>query len=133
MMYIESEGLIMITKFTCHICKQDKEHESDMTTGYGLDEHDNKICYACCGKQAEQRMRDSGRAALYLTENGQLVKSYTVSNWPGTLKIPCFRWSKGRHNIAGVRYDVWFRFDNQLWHGVTYGNNTQICHCKRLK
>jgi hypothetical protein len=19
------------------------------------------------------------------------------------------------------------------WHGVTYGDNTQICHCKRVK
>jgi hypothetical protein len=40
----------------------------------------------------------------------------------------------GRHNIAGVRYDVWFRGpDGHVWWGVQYGDMTQICHCKRTK
>jgi hypothetical protein len=53
--------------------------------------------------------------------------------WPGTLKIRCGV-RTGRHNIAGKRYDVWFVGpDGKNWHGVTYGDNTQICRVRRLK
>ena len=71
-------------------------------------------------------MTEHGRIMLYLS-NGE------VMNWPGTLRFPAHV-RKGRHNIAGSRYDVWFAGpDGFQWHGVQYGDNTQICHCKRTK
>jgi hypothetical protein len=71
-------------------------------------------------------MAQRGRIALYYTGD-------EVINWPGTLRIPVDYSSAGRHNIAGTRTDVWFRFGGAEWHGVTYGEMTQIVHCKRKK
>lgn len=54
-------------------------------------------------------------------------------NWPGSLEFRC--WTRtGNHNIARTRYDVWFYGpDGYIWYGVTYGEDTQLCHCKRTK
>jgi hypothetical protein len=72
-------------------------------------------------------MKDEGRITLYLTDDGR------VTNWPNSLSFKGHV-SKGRHNIAGTRYDVWFTGpDGHRWHGTQYGDNTQICHCKRTK
>ena len=98
------------------------------TTGYGLNPIDGKrSCYKCCAAIDATYMKEKGRIALYLTESG-------VTNWPGSLSFPVLARTKGGHNIAQSRYDVWFRGpDNFIWHGVQYGENTQICHCRRTK
>lgn len=72
-------------------------------------------------------MDKHGKTTLYLS-NGE------VTNWPGTLRFPLWSSKRGRHNIAGTRKDVWFKDGSgNMWHGVQYGEFTQICHCKRLK
>ena len=95
-------------------------------TGYGVNREGEKICFACCGEQDKQAMREDGKATLYLSNN-------EITNWPGTLRLRADYVRTGRHNIAGKRYDVWFHFENQQWHGVQYGDNTNILHCKKLK
>lgn len=70
-----------------------------------------------------------GRIALYLIKREM---KYFITNWPGTLEFPALQVRSGRHNIAGTRIDVWFFVGKQQWHGVQYGEWTQICHCKRL-
>ena len=99
-----------------------------LTTGYGI-VHGKRLCFDCCADHERAEMSKTGRGMLYLSTSGG---TGTVSNWPGTLKVPCGV-RRGRHNIAGTRYDVWFKLDGRDWHGVQYGENTQICHCKRLK
>ena len=97
---------------------------------------DDKVCFACCGKRDETDMLERGKATMYLSLKqlpGDNFKSWQVSNWPGTLAITVSMRREGRHNIAGKRYDVWFRFHGRKWHGTQYGDNTQICHVKRLK
>ena len=110
-----------------HVASEHGEH----TTGYGTDEKGYRYCWECCAKRDQQQMKDDGRITLYLTnpDSGQSV----LTNWPGSLAIYPYRLSKGRHNIARVRYDVWFSFEGTQWHGVQYGDNTQLCHCKRVK
>lgn len=130
-----------IHKFTCSKCNQQKTHESDTTTGYGVDKSGNKICFQCCAEDDKKHMEQNNRITLYLTcepahkiksEHGRNRVGY-VSNWPGTLKIPCTT-TVGRHNIAGVRYDCWFTdHSGNKWHGVQYGDNTQLVHCRKLK
>jgi hypothetical protein len=72
-------------------------------------------------------MKRTGIIVLYLIKNA-------VTNWPGTLSFNVFEIKESRHNIAGVRRDVWFKDNSQLtWHGVQIGNFSQLCHCKRLK
>jgi hypothetical protein len=90
-----------------------------------------RVCYECCATRDKETMRSTGKATLYLTYNDGARRGY-VKNWPGTL---CFlgQVSKSRHNISRTRYDVWFMFEGRVWHGVQYGENTQICHCKRTK
>lgn len=118
--------------FHCAACGQDKPVHKDGGTGYGYNDKEETICYACCGERDKADMQANGKATLYLTmEQG---KPAMVSNWPGTLKIEPHHIRVGRHNIAGKRYDAWFTGpDGNPWHGVTYGDNTQICHCKRIK
>lgn len=121
----------MRTEFTCSVCKETKIHEEEHTTGYGLDKDNNKICFACCGIKDAEEMDKTGKATLYLTKGSDSI--WYVSNWPGTLKIRVQYQRKGHHNIAGNRYDVWFTFNDSTWHGVQYGEMTQICHCRRTK
>jgi hypothetical protein len=104
-------------------------------TGYGQDKHGKRYCYACCAERDKRSMRETGRAVLYLTTKPDLGGDYgnaEITNWPGSLKLTG-RYHKGSHNIARTRYDVWFKFEGQNWWGVTYGEDTQICHCKRVK
>ena len=98
------------------------------TTGYGEDDKGGKVCYQCCAEQDKAYMRRHGRITLYLVKYGN--GKYEVVNWPGTLRIKAGV-KAGNHNIAGSRYDVWFSFECMTWHGVCYGENTQLCHCKR--
>jgi hypothetical protein len=101
------------------------EHES-FTTGYGTDKNGKTYCYDCCAKSDMEVMRKYKAIDLYLS--GEYV-----TNWPGSLKIKVGYQRKGKHNIAGSRVDVWFTFEGTQWHGVQYGEWTQICHCKQIK
>lgn len=127
------------TTFHCARCGQDKPILPIGGTGYG--ERDGaKVCYACCGELDRAEMIETGRATLYLAKvdfsplsMGCDRSGHRVSNWPGTLAFFCHV-RKSRHNMAGNRYDVWFRGpDGKQWHGVQYGDNTQICRCRRTK
>lgn len=117
----------------CSRCGKEIVAPNDFTTGYGKDKDGNIFCFQCCGDMdAEQlaSLKPGEKMMLYLTHNHGM--DGCVSNWPGTLKIKCHA-RTGRHNFAGVRYDVWFTFAGHDYHGVTYGDNTQICHVKRIK
>jgi hypothetical protein len=113
-------------RIMCDCGHLESEH-SDITRGYGTDANGKTRCYDCCAEEDKRIMREDGRTYLYLD-----TKNKTVSNWPGSFKAAINYMRTGRHNIAGKRYDVWFSFEGQQWHGVTYGDNTQICHCKRI-
>ena len=125
------------TTFTCSDCKAvklSKAWPDDCTFAYGKDNEGNKVCIECCGVRDKADMIETGKATLYLTMDKD--GSNFITNWPGTLKIvlPSGAIRKGRHNIARTRYDVWFYGpDQKPWHGVQYGENTQIIHCKRIK
>lgn len=132
----------MLTKFngTCDTCGRPM-HNAGCSTGYGRDDLGRRHCFTCCGETDTAVMRDRGKATLYLvTEGAQSIArnhaprhfSARITNWPGTLDIPC-QVKTGRHNIAGKRYDAWFTGpDGRQWHGVQYGDNTQIIRCKRV-
>ncbi len=126
-------------------CGHEPSEHSDCTTGYGTDAQGKRHCYECCANNDIDAMIRDGRATLYLTggigvtSDGKRevsAKKYpgTISNWPGSLKFNLFHIRLGYHNIVRWRYDVWFNGpDGFKWHGVTYGDNTQLCHCKRTK
>lgn len=132
----------------CEVCKQ--AFPSIGASGYGIRAADGKkVCYICCADDDLAAMKANGRITLYLeevkTDNLRTIGynrgrrylnhgCYQVSNWPGTLKFRPHQVMQGRHNIAGRRYDVWFKDgDNNLWWGVQYGDSTMILHCKRIK
>ena len=128
--------------FTCTVCKKPIEVKTGTgSTGYGLDRRNRKVCYPCCGERDKADMRATGRATLYLTKKDKelhvtpglsgKVPVWTLTNWPGSLEIEPYNIRFGRHNIAGHRYDVWFKFEGQKWHGVRYGDMTELCHCRR--
>ena len=95
--------------------------------GHGTDSEGKTYCYTCCGERDKAGMIRTGRATLYLTPTA-------ITNWPNSLRFNYGEVRVGRHNMAGKRYDVWFRGpDGADWHGVQYGDNTQLLHCRRLK
>ena len=118
--------------FVCVDCGEEKIHVDSLTTGYGIDKQGRKVCYSCCGNRDSVDMSATGRAVLYLTEKGP--EGTVVSNWPGTLKFRVRYKRVGSHNLAGRRVDVWFTdSDGREWHGINYGHNSQLCHCRRLR
>lgn len=134
------------TTFYCDYCNKEKSHISDFTAGYATDKDNKKICFDCCAIEDKKYMIENGNSKalpLYLfpAKNppkklcpGETYGIWEVSNWPGTLCFKCGAPKKSRHNIAGSRYDVWFDGpDGFIWHGVNYGKNNQIVHCKRTK
>ena len=112
---------------------------SDFTTGYGKDNEGHVFCFECCGKQDKERMERGEAISLYLTLQpislGAKISGppYKLTNWPNTLSIPIYGVRKGKHNIARTRYDFWFSFAGHSWHGVRYGENTQIAHCRPVR
>ena len=132
----------MAREFTCVDCGKTKPVTKPGATGYVIRATDNnlnklagKICFACCAINDWQVMQAKGHSKnlpLYLSSNNN--GRWEVSNWPGTLRFKVAEYRQGRHNWAGTRTDVWFidRAGRQ-WHGVQIGENTQVCHCKRLK
>lgn len=121
---------------TCHeeilpIVRND-DGSYPITNGYGYDHEGNKHCYSCCAAQDKAAMIANGKYVLYLCE--QKNKAYRVTNWPNSLSFHVMNVSKSWHNMARVRYDVWFVGpDCHIWHGYQVGDNTQICHVKRTK
>lgn len=123
--------------FYCSQCKKIvtiKHH--DCTTGYASKRNNHKVCFNCCGIVDRQFMIDNGKITLYLTTNNTYNDFYgdaKINNWPSSLSFNG-RYKTGRHNIAQIRYDVWFNGpDGFVWHGVQYGDFTQLVHCKRTK
>lgn len=129
-----------------------------ITSGYGIDNEGNKVCYACCASDDMQYMRDHDRITLYLTipTAQQIAPSIVrevwrhtrrgvstsrtmsregvkITNWPSSLEFTprALQWSV--HNFGLPRYDVWFTFEGAIWHGVKIGNNTDLLHCRKNK
>ena len=98
------------------------------TTGYGQDRKGRKHCFACCADRERASMVETGRAVLYLSVSGREVR-----DWAGQLRFSAMI-KRGAHNIARTRRDAWFTGpDGYVWHGVQYGEWSEIVHCKRTK
>jgi hypothetical protein len=114
-------------------CGHPESPHSEFTRGYGQDANGKKYCYQCCADRDLEQMRKDGKTCLYLTVDPKGENS-KLTNWPGSLAFLPYRIRIGRHNMAGKRYDVWFSGpDSTSWHGVTFGDKTQICHCRKIK
>lgn len=119
-------------------CGHFPSEHSEFTTGYGEDNEGKTFCYQCCADNERAAMIDMGKACLYLVKRQNNDKHDThnwyVTDWPGKLEFKCYYVSKGNHNIARTRTDCWFNGpDGFVWHGMQFGENTQVCHCKRTK
>lgn len=126
-----------LTVFLCSVCGQHIEVDTlnSITTGYGCNDKHEPVCFACCAETDRKYMQEHGRISLYLigTMSSKGV-SHRVCNWPDSLSYPVLHHTTGRHNIAGTRYDVWFKDEvGAYWHGTRYGQNTDVVHCKRVK
>jgi hypothetical protein len=117
-----------ITDTTILDCGHVPSKHSEFTTGYGLDKHNKTFCYDCCAENDKKSMRENGRVTLYLSEGNK-----AVTNWPDSLHIPTTNIRYGKHNIAGTRVDVWFKFEGKYWHGAHYGESSTLVYCKQMK
>lgn len=121
--------------FKCSACKETKPVQTSGGTGFDTVLNTNeKICYDCCGKQDLQEMKDAKPGECFRLYLDAEKHPYVVSNWAGTLIFNCYCSNNGTNNIAKTRIDVWFDNDEiGHWWGVQYGDQTQICHCTKLK
>ena len=110
----------------CFICSNILK-TTGIGAGYARDSKNNKICYECCAKEDKKNLLNLPKKEKYML---YLSGDY-VTNWPGTLKFKV-RPKIGRHNIAGVRRDVWFNIGEKEFHGTQYGNNSEICYIERI-
>lgn len=98
----------------------------------GYNSNHDPFCYDCCAVLDSEQMRDSDRITLYLVKNAE--GKHEVTNWPGTLRYSVASPVIGKHNIARIRRDVSFKdIHDQWWHGTQYGNDSELCYCKKLK
>lgn len=130
--------------FVCAYCSAEKPIKSEGGTGYATLSDGSRICYTCSAKREREDLVKSGRGVLYFTPSRATITGRPIrrdggwgecelTNWTGVLRFSG-GYRVGRHNMAGRRYDAWFNGpDGFEWHGVTYGDNTQICHVRRLK
>lgn len=120
------------TTHTCSQCGETKTY-GGFGAGYATNKAGGKVCFECCAIADRADMIATGKATLYLTISTATNGDAKLTNWPGTLQF-VGRYSVGKHNIARKRYDVAFRGpDSFMWSGTQYGDNTQICHCRRTK
>lgn len=125
----------------CHKC------HNLLNGNYGISIHGKRRkykCYACCVETEKAFMRKNGKTMLYLSQEQKATPiqrlpyrmeadTCKVTDFTGGLSITPTSVKASFHNIAGKRYDAWFIFEGYFWHGVTYGDNTQILHCKKTK
>ena len=93
--------------------------------GYGINKSGNKICYSCCAEEDKKQMNETGQIILYFNQG-------CISNWPGTLRFIATGYNYSKNNWGCQRQDVWFNFNEFVWHGVNLGDN-DILRCKRTK
>lgn len=108
------------------------------STGYAVLPDVGKICYDCSAEVERQFMRDNGHSVLYLTfkEHSGVAQgygSYEITDWPGRLRIPVAMYREGGYSMFGLRFDCWFLFEGEVWHGVKCGENHDTIHVRRTK
>lgn len=118
--------------FHCTDCGQDKPRQTEGGTGYAIyadtADADALVCYACCAIRDRAKLATADRMTLYLTsEDGK----HTISNWPGTLKLPATA-RRFRHPFAREAWCGSFRIDGVRWLFKNIGDS-QIAHCRRAK
>jgi len=140
--------------FKCGQCQRIRQSTDALTTGYGTDAEGRIFCYECAADNDRAEMETRGEITLYLVKRegkrrpegaraytsrvdaaGQRIYTWhEVTNWPGSLSFPVYHLTKGRHNMAGTRYDFCFQdHTGAHWYGTQYGENSQVARCKRRK
>lgn len=148
--------------YNCARCLEEITPPDDQTNmftfPYGTMPGGDKVCYPCCGALDCEHMLQHGKITLYLVKRNEyelgnqdlqdyarltnahiyppvVRTNFYIVNWPNSLSFKVVGGPyRGSHNIARVRYDVWFVGpDLHIWHGVQYGDYTELCHCKRTK
>lgn len=127
--------------YICERCKAENPSQvKPYIANYFTNSTGKKWCYECSNAILIEQLLEDGRGVCWLTcpqtrpGHGLFLSDCKLIH---ALPLP-FRilsaWT-GHHNMAGVRYDVNFTIpgDKYVWHGTTYGNNTEICHLRRTK
>ena len=118
--------------FLCSRCGETKQNNETFTTGYGVDNSGNIVCYECCAKQDVETLENTGKLHGYFTKKDG--KNF-FTNWPASLSIPVFYTRKSWHNFAGRdgRTDFWLTYNGKNYHGVQIGHNNECATIRKTK
>lgn len=113
---------------------------------------DNRmVCVKCCAELEKAYMRTHDKIVLYFqsfqhryqTDYTRKNKIYIIgghgdvmgelTDAMGNKIVDLYYIDRGKHNIAGRRYDFRFMFEGRTWHGTVYGDNSDLAYCRRLK
>lgn len=95
----------------------------------------NQWCAHCIVEDHMQFMRRHKCDLLYLyNEKGGDTPTH-VTDFSCHHKIPLTRMRVSDHNFAGKRgrIDLWFVFEDRVWHGVHVGFNNTHVTCRETK
>lgn len=122
----------MKNEFVCSVCGEQKTHESEISTGYGTNDKGEKVCFACCGEQDKQYLRENGILSGYFVEDD---KGARFTNWPGTFSLPAIYVRKSWHNFAGRngRTDFSVFFEGKEYYGRQIGHFNQCATIRAYK
>ena len=133
---LENFGSLITIKGQPQRCLGDLFHSPehgtfDPTHGHvDVTSDEAKLHNLALGQMKLNTMNENGMALLYLVDGGANGQGMMVQDWSGQLRIKPVRVRKGRHNMARTRWDVWFTYEGQPWHGVNIGDN-QILRCRK--
>ena len=125
-------------------------------TGYAYlnasDEDRRKVCYTCAADLDRALMDERGEITLHLDglislrmnperviqkqASGQASPGgkISVSNWCGSLSYSVELVRVGNGGMSKIRRDIYFTdHKGRVWHGVQFGNKSELVYCKRMK
>ena len=118
----------------CFQCNKEIIREpNSISTGYGIDKEDHKICFACCGENDRKCLLETGKMYGYFSKDKD--GRWYFSNWPGSFKIHAYYTRSSWHNFAGRngRTDFWCIFEGNHYWGVQIGHNNQCATLRKVK
>lgn len=144
----------------CEGCKNTFRTYDEMHSVYLCGCVTKRLCDKCTALHAYKVLTETGKVNLYLTMHQTYSQPDDTKGWklaqrpdgghfwykdlkvehgiPMLWFIPHI-FKVGRHNLSRWRYDVSFWVPNwttkklDLWVGVNYGDNSQVCRCRRTK
>ena len=94
------------------------------------------ICINCSVKEKQNLLTRTSPFIAAMTEKGKAIlyrSGTSIVSFTGIPVATIAFCNRSKHNLAGYRYDYWFRLDETIWHGYSCGKETNPITCRATK